>query len=140
MERLPPPACAVPSAVARMARFLRHPVLMLIDDRSEASMDQQTIDRNAWGVADYRDRRSLVSGLAGTLLAAVSAPLGVEAKKGKKRCKRRARLCRTDLRDDLCRGQPQVCVDDLNRCCKLATKCKSNQKVIACCEDAGWCL
>ncbi len=102
-------------------------------------MDRVMFDRLARRTASILDRRALFGSAGGALLAAASVPLATEAKKGKKKCKKREKQCRADMLE-LCDGEPQECVNDIKRCCGIAGKCKSDQKVIACCENAGWCL
>lgn len=103
-------------------------------------MDRVRFDMVARRAAGLLDRRSLFAGLSAALLAGSGIPLA-EAKKHKnkksKACKKRMKLCRTDLRDDVCEGNGE-CISDLNTCCKKA--CQSTQKAIDCCESAGWCL
>jgi hypothetical protein len=103
-------------------------------------MDQITFDRYARRAAGLLDRRSLFGSLSGALLSAGLVPFeGNAKKKGNKKskgCKKRMKLCRTDLRDDVCEGN-DGCITELNRCCKKA--CQSLNKAVDCCENAGWC-
>jgi hypothetical protein len=103
-------------------------------------MNHNTFDAFARRSADLLDRRSFLGGVGSALLITGGTPLESEAKNNEKKgkaCKKRMKLCRTDLRYDVCEGVSE-CINDLNKCCKKA--CKSTQKAIDCCENAGWCL
>lgn len=107
-------------------------------------MNQSTFDTVVRRASELFDRRSMVGGLSGALLALGTVARGMDAKKGKrnknkksKACKKRIKLCNSDLRDDVCEGNDE-CLREVGKCCKKA--CQSTQKAIDCCENTGFCL
>ena len=107
-------------------------------------MSHVAFDAFARRAADLLDRRSLIAGLSGTLLAAGLDPFAASAKKKDKpqtKCKNLAKLCRQDLLPDVCEPDEDACRADINACCEKAAECKikSSQGVIECCEAAGRC-
>jgi hypothetical protein len=108
-------------------------------------MDQTTFDRYVRRAAGVLDRRSVLAGWSGALLAGVSGPLAAEAKKGKnksgdkkrKNCKQRAELCRQEFLEN-CEDEgirdSEGCINEINACCRRAATCKlkSEDKIIAC--------
>ena len=112
----------------------------------EYTMHQNSFDTFVRRASDLLNRRSIVGGLSGALLTLGGVPIATDARKGKHRksknkkskaCKKRVKLCNSDLRDDVCEGNDE-CLREVGKCCKKA--CQSTQKAIDCCENTGFCL
>lgn len=106
-------------------------------------MHRHLSDPHVHASARALDRRSILIGLSGALLVAGLPTLPAAAKKGKKRCKRKAKFCRSDILEVCDRhsgNTERECRADVTRCCNKLKKCKPNQVAIDCCEKAGWCL
>ena len=126
---------AVLTSRARDARVFDSAQIM------EVAMDRVTLNSYVCRAAGLLDRRALFGGLSSALLAAGAVPFTVEARKPgqhkRKQCKKQAQSCRSIV-PDFCEGDPE-CIEDLNKCCGLLAKCKSEDKAQACCRNVGVC-